>query len=1516
MPRSGGEAEKIGNQFESVWTVHTLLDVFEGRLMTITVEPLGEEARGVEFYVDGKHGSRQFHSVKRQKQGGDWSIADLCRPESPTRRSVLGDLADHSLSDGGASACFVSSTGANQLRELCERARGLTNVVEFRRSLPPGLQHQFDQRIVPVCMCDERRAFKFLQHLTVTLHSHDHLVETVERRISGLFYNLDDSVLDPGHLRREIAEYVMTRLGSTIDGEQFRAYLHDRRVGSRDWTTDPQISGLVKKINTNYRAIVETELINSNHIKRAILDDIISCVDDSNSKGALIVGPGGFGKSCVIAQTTARLAARGIPFLSLRMDAFTQCTTARQLGKQLDLPASPAVVLAGMADNTKSVLVVDQLDAMSLVSGRNPNIWMAFNDLLNDVRCYPHMKMILACRDFDLQHDHRLRPLAERKSGFAKCELGRLEEHEIVGSLTAAGFHHFVPSDRQLRILSVPFHLLLFVQGRPSFEFTDTRQLYDTYWRRKIQNLKERIGREPRWNEVIDALTARMSIDQVLFAPRVIVDDWGSDAEAMVSEHVLVDVADQGQYRFFHESFFDYAYARRVVSRGRSVIDLLLESEQHLFRRSQVRQILEFLRRDDFSEYINSIRTVLGSENVRFHIKRMVVSGLGSVDDPRQAEWELIEPFLNSGRLSPHMASAIVGHSGWFDLLKSNGTLFRWLGSEHSMRVDRAVRFLEPPELQDVRSSEVAKLVCGYAKASAAWQGRILKIMSFGKMHRSSEMKNLHIELVSAGSYDEYSLPYSNTDYWHQYHESAKSCPAFFIDVLKAWFERAVRRFDDGSSWSFLDGFAQNRSYSGARIVQAVAEARPRYYVERMLPVVTATILSTEWDAGDMLNRLWPGLSNVGDPHSVDDAILLALRRALQHLAMHDVDSFRRHVTPVLSYPHQTLGYLILRSWQDNPKEFSNECAQYLLEDLRRLRIGYGSWLGQGGGTGHCAIARRAIAATSPYYSDRRFADVEAAVLTFRDVFEDHPPVRGHTELLLLRALDASRVSDQAGRRLSELERKFTDSRDDPVDEDVVLQMSRIGPPIPHDRAQLMTDEQWISAMYKHDSSIELSRVLMESARSQRRRFASLALRMNDNISSKYFSAILDGLSGRFVSGTHEKEAEVMVIRGMESEVFLDVIDRVHRLPGKPCGTAIANCIRVLSDRDLPVRTLDTISYYAIHDPNPSEDLWRRDAGDGSRYYGGDPYVYGINSVRGQTASAIQSLLFSDNTRLTALLRAVVALCHDQVVSVRLCAVDALLPMLNFSRDLAVRLFVRACSGYREMWSTPPYESFLRYAVLSHYHRLRPVLQAALRCADEEAAKCSARQIALAELSDVDVGSDGEQVRTGSIPMRRAAAGIYARNVEQEVVGPVCLMRLEPFLDDEDESVRSEAATALAHVSGEWLRRGKDFLLRFIESKAFESDPHTVLRALEDSNLALPNVVCRAAERIVEFLGSAGTHIAGRGSMAAGSLATLVVRQYQQTAEHALKTRCLDLIDRMEEEGSFGIENELAKLER
>ena len=163
------------------------------------------------------------------------------------------------------------------------------------------------------------------------------------------------------------------------------------------------------------------------------------------------------------------------------------------------------------------------------------------------------------------------------------------------------------------------------------------------------------------------------------------------------SEHVLVDMDDKRQYRFFHESFFDYAYARRFASADRRVVDFLRSTEQHLFRRSQVRQILDYRREHDFGRYLADVRDIFESEEVRFHIKRMVASGFSRIERPRVPEWQLLEPHLLCGPLSRYVLGALDSHSGWFDLLNSNAVFRRWLASEDTVRIDTSIGYLQSP---------------------------------------------------------------------------------------------------------------------------------------------------------------------------------------------------------------------------------------------------------------------------------------------------------------------------------------------------------------------------------------------------------------------------------------------------------------------------------------------------------------------------------------------------------------------------------------------------------------------------------------------------------------------------------------------------------------------------------------------------------------------------------------------------------------------------------------------------
>ena len=120
--------------------------------------------------------------------------------------------------------------------------------------------------------------------------------------------------------------------------------------------------------------------------------------------------------------------------------------------------------------------------------------------------------------------------------------------------------------------------------------------------------------------------------------------------------------------------------------------------------------------------------------------------------------------------------------------------------------------------------------------------------------------------------------------------------------------------------------------------------------------------------------------------------------------------------------------------------------------------------------------------------------------------------------------------------------------------------------------------------------------------------------------------------------------------------------------------------------------------------------------------------------------------------------------------------------------------------------------------------------------------------------------------------MREAACHVYARNVcnpNDPDAAALAVRFLPQYFNDECEEVRKHVANAFWHIDGERLLQLKELILKFIESRSFETDPDDILRALETSSAELPHVICRAAERILEIIGDKGTSMAHRGAVSA-----------------------------------------------
>jgi hypothetical protein len=695
MPRSGGTAAKFGDRYEGQWTVFCLTDVLLGEAVSIRPEAPGED--GFEFWLQRPSGHREFHQTKRQLSGaGHWTLAEL------QAAGVLNSIKSKLSEDTEASCHFASVVTANELRELSERADGAVSFTEFQSEFlatSSDVQRRFDL-LCGYWETPTQTAFTWLKRVQVRTVDEVTLRSFIRGRLASVVAGAE-----PGTITDVLAQYVLANLEQELTEHHIWTHLRSRGLRPREWSRDISVVQSVAGVTERFLGQLRREVIPSRNGPIIVPRDetktaVEHIVGPGAKSGVLLSGTAGVGKSGVLLQVTDAVASLGWPILAFRADRFDDpYLTADQLGIKLGLPGSPAAVLAAIAHGDDCLLVIDQLDAVSLASGRAAQLFDCIEEMLQQVRGFPKMRVLLACRAFDLENDHRLHQLTDRDGiaqGVPVQGLPETSVREIVGQL---GFDPAALTVGQLDLFSAPLHLRLLSESgtarRDLSAISTVQDLYRHYWSRKQQQVRQRLGREPRWTDVVDALVDYISDRQSgLAAPKEVVDSWPTDASAMASEHVLVE--DGGRYALFHETLFDFAFALRFIARGKSLIDLLLGDEQHLFRRAQLRQLLAYQRSVDFDEYLANLSAVLVRPDIRFHLKDVAFAWLSGIADPRPEEWAVIEPLIFDVTypFNRHAWLMLQRSPAWMSFLDRQRALVRWLTSADETVVNATVSLL------------------------------------------------------------------------------------------------------------------------------------------------------------------------------------------------------------------------------------------------------------------------------------------------------------------------------------------------------------------------------------------------------------------------------------------------------------------------------------------------------------------------------------------------------------------------------------------------------------------------------------------------------------------------------------------------------------------------------------------------------------------------------------------------------------------------------------------------------
>ena len=1492
MPLSGGPSDKAGNRYEYLWTVRCMIRVMSGEADSMHLEPAGDEGKGIEFTVRISSGT-EYHQVKRQLTGkGVWSLSEL------DTRGVLSHFY-RKLHDPYSSCVFISSHAAHPLDELEERTKDANSWEDFERNFISSQEwsDNFSKLHNLWKSPTKEDTFNRLKRVHVRTIDEDDLRESTEFRLEALVTG------NPSNVLSALLDFASKEVHQVLTATEVWEFLQSRGFTQQQWSHEQPVADLISELNQTYLSGIQPVGIGGEIVPRAEVDRILNYFDDQSARAVMVSGRAGVGKTSVISQTLQRIKDRDWSMLALRVDRLDPSPTPTELGNSLGLPASPVSVLAAIAGEQDCLLVIDQVDAVSHASGRNPEFFDCISTMLHQARAHDNMKVLTACRKFDIDNDPRIRDLT-KEGGIAKEIPVEQFDEETVRTLTAKlGIDPKTLSPKQIDLLRLPIHLRLLEEALPDGDgnatgFQTPKDLFDRFWSNKLKVMHRRV--DPSHVEaVVDRIVKTMTERQALSVAAGLLDAYEDALSVMVSENALV--RDGQRVSFFHESFFDYIFARRMTSSDFDLVSYILEQGQSLFIRSQVRQVLLHLRDISVQDCSRNLEAVLTNEEIRPNLKTIVLSLLGTFDNPAEEEWDVVEPLLGTD-FESHVWVALHNSTGWFNLLDGLGIVSRWLEQGDESTINQVLWLLT--SIQKVRPDRTAELLSPFAGSSELWNNRLAILFTRSDVVASRDFFDFMLTLINTGVVDGLINPASGSHhFWLPVEKVVRSDPEWVCELIAAYLERLL--FVAGQSGDIKEfPLKLRRERTGEDVIAEAANAAPQKFVELLLPLMT-TIMETYANRNQgppWRDTVW-GHGVIALKDGLDNRLLGGLESSLCWLVVNKPDQFREYATTLRKSELATLQNLLLRSYVAGGEVFADEAIEYLLEDAeRRFSIGYVS-------TSSVDAVEQLVGVMTPFCSSANFGSLEQAILDYYPEWERRADNRrwwGVSQLRLLRNLEPSRLSERGARRLQELRRKFEDAG--PL-ERRGPEGGRVSSPIPESSASKMNDDEWLGAIIRYSSDSpsnepgkflvgsahELSQVLETQTREDPERFANLVHRIPDDSHPFYFEAILRGIAGA----------------GIEMETVVQACLRCHEIPGRPLGRWVTRPLVHFPGSQLPEEALEMVAWYATKHPDPDpvtalSDMTYYQAGQELQRY--DPIMVGINSVRGSVAGTIARLLAQDESYLSFFEPHLKLMVNDPSDATRACVAEALLGVLRHNRDLAVELFVELCDADERLLATPHIEEFLKYAVPTHFHQLEPVLARMLESESEAVATAGACWTCYASLTVEEALPLARRCASGYKAQRLGTAKVYAANLKLSAHRSVSEEMLGNLFSDSEAEVRHEAARCFYGFEGRELREYERLIEEYILSPAFEPEHNPLFNALEKTTVNMSNVALMACERVFELAadktGDISTAVAGTSS----TIAKLIVRVYSHTVDPSLRSRCLDIIDKMSLFRAHGLE--------
>lgn len=1548
MTNTGGISTLKGVRYEIQAVIYEMPDLLEDRLVDIRYQPassslsVDQPPTGIfvdDYATQDEKGQKSFYQAKQNTKDSSWTVNRLLS------EGVLRQFCDQHNVEPQSKLFFVSNIPAPQLQTLADHARQTISPDEFQRTLKQGMQ---------------KEAIRILNTLEITWENLWPLFKTVNHRLLTQD-QIEKRILDYASERYAdlnkfilvLKELIEKSPGSLVSRDTAIACLENKGLFrlpvslSQDiLTVLHQASGSLRNYRSDILGIP---------IDREETRNLEKWIDTTQEKHpvAFLLDVAGAGKSVILHDLLEQLEERAIPVLATKadIDLSHNVTDSASLRYALNnLPDSPESLLAAaVAKYEKAVLIIDQLDALSLTFSRNQACMDTVIGLIGRASSIQGVRVIVSCRSFDRKFDPKLRQIRSSDEFTIKP----LTEAQIEQILSRLGLKWLDLIPREQEVLTNPLHLDLFATvieegnkcGMLRGSVATVQDLYGVLWELKILRPNSSSISPEELQDAIYQLVDEVHKSQELYQPVSWFDETSEVRNYLDSQGIFR--RDGNKLSFFHQSFFDYCYARRFVSENESLAETVRRGDQGFFVRPQIVQTLSYLREVDPPRYLRELESLMDrgrthewlrqlkihpsrfrrslfavmvsalSPPIRYHLRRLIFEWFGqqkNLTDQEKALGLSCMEFPKDRRL---FLLGAQGNAEWFDVIQPQ--LANLLALSRKALDDEIVPFLR--SVQEARPEEIFALLAKQLHLSEEWNNRISWCLNTYKGWQSSEAESCLLWLC-----ENTQSPWQSLDL--ALHHIANANPVFGCRALRIILEQLKNQWrqkrrppnaaeclgsktintapnDEEAIKAYMDRMNTFRDHAEKLLprqmfwmedlINQAAVVCPSALLETILPWLEQVLPDLTWSPDEnawLTDKIFSSrfVHPFGGSASV---VIQGFYKALCRLAEEDQEQFLSFAARIEQSRYLVLHEILAGVLAKHASQFASWACQYLLKDTLRLRIsGIGSSI---------QFSRKLIGAVFPHCSSDERTKLEEAIVSYYPAWENIR-WRGSSQLELLWEVPDELLTP-TGRSARKLLRGKLEGYKPPEREHVGGGV--VGSPIPEEETKILSDDAWLDAMRHYDDErrwdkpregflkggvIELSRAFEKVVESEPERFAELAVRFDEGISSKYFRALAEGLAKSTVSST-----TVFAV----CETFSK-----KRPDDTTIQNAICDAIEKRVKDNVPKELIDLVRDIALTSADPDHKAWHTKAENDEHYYDGDPHFHGINSTRGRAVRVYVCCMMEASPLDTeSLLSTLEKVATDTSSAVRSCLIEDLPYLLRFDSDRVISIFELAVKNRPELLECRLSDNFIYYALGRHGSRMLKHIEALMVSKEEEVRETCGRLASLAYFNVPRAKSLYRKCLRGDASLRRGVARVMARNVDQPQFLKQCLAALQQLCSDSDQSIRRNLGETFRYLPSPKVVI-KKFIVRFLHSKSIVDAADDIVEYASRIQFVDPKLALNIAEQTQLALGKNIADIQRSAALVDDDLVSLAISIHTHSPSPRLKARAMDLFERVMDLGS------------